>query len=367
MNQSPNYAVAVNVSKGRPETWPRWRYDNHVAIELRPFAPMRVPRHVGITLIKKFRQVRYMLPDQFKAKFGYKPPILIGRSMGIGDILMLEPSLRALAAEGWAVHFACMKASTRQDFTDLVRYHPKLERVLTCSANKMPEGVDIAAKVNLNMKVEIMKGAQWRTPRSLLFSQLLGVTIRKKHPLLKLNPAWNRKAARLIPEGAIGVCVETSSEHRNYMHTDALVEELANRGHKVVLLHHAKVCNVKHENVIDLQGVLTVGQLCAVIKRCAAVVSPDSGPMHIAMTLRTPVVAIEGPTPPAVYHWNYEKSPKRVLQKDLKCKGCWHRGKFAQCIEHGYHDHECMDWPVEEVADAAEEMAGVREMAGATA
>jgi ADP-heptose:LPS heptosyltransferase len=49
----------------------------------------------------------------------------------------------------------------------------------------------------------------------------------------------------------------------------------------------------------SLQGQLSLGCLAAAITRCAAFVSGDTGPMHVAVAVGTPVVALHGPTDPA--------------------------------------------------------------------
>ena len=49
----------------------------------------------------------------------------------------------------------------------------------------------------------------------------------------------------------------------------------------------------------SLQGHLSLGCLAAACTRCAAFVSGDTGPMHVAVAVGTPVVALHGPTDPA--------------------------------------------------------------------
>ena len=52
---------------------------------------------------------------------------------------------------------------------------------------------------------------------------------------------------------------------------------------------------------IDLGGRLTVAGLVGVLERARAVVSNDSGPMHVARALRTPTLAIFGSTDPGQF------------------------------------------------------------------
>jgi heptosyltransferase II len=75
------------------------------------------------------------------------------------------------------------------------------------------------------------------------------------------------------------------------------------------------------EKVIDLAGKLTLKQLAAFIKRCRVFVSNDSGPMHIAVAGKVPVVAIFGPTTRELGFYPYG-SGNVVIEKDLPCRPC---------------------------------------------
>ena len=70
----------------------------------------------------------------------------------------------------------------------------------------------------------------------------------------------------------------------------------------------------------------TLKQLGAILRRCAAVITNDSGPMHIAAALGVPVVAIFGPTNPLLQ--GPVGSPSLILRKEsLDCLGC----NFTEC------------------------------------
>lgn len=61
--------------------------------------------------------------------------------------------------------------------------------------------------------------------------------------------------------------------------------------------------------------------LAAMLKRCSAMVTNDSGPMHIAASMGTPIVAIFGPTRPELQGPVNERN--MIIRKDdLDCLGC---------------------------------------------
>jgi lipopolysaccharide heptosyltransferase I len=79
-----------------------------------------------------------------------------------------------------------------------------------------------------------------------------------------------------------------------------------------------------NNTIIDLSGRTTLKELVALIDGAKAVVSNDSGPMHIAAALNKPVVALFGPTDPAKtgpYGWQKHKNMK-VIRTTVPCSPC---------------------------------------------
>lgn len=56
--------------------------------------------------------------------------------------------------------------------------------------------------------------------------------------------------------------------------------------------------NLKKGDYIDTSGRTTIKQMAAIIKECDLFISHDSGPMHIAAAVQTPIIALFGPTNP---------------------------------------------------------------------
>jgi lipopolysaccharide heptosyltransferase I len=86
---------------------------------------------------------------------------------------------------------------------------------------------------------------------------------------------------------------------------------------------------------VRLAGETTLGELAALIRRAAACITNDSGPMHLAVALDRPVVSVFGPTDP-VWAGPYRRD-RAVLRADLPCSPCYLR-RLSQCP----YDHACM-------------------------
>lgn len=75
---------------------------------------------------------------------------------------------------------------------------------------------------------------------------------------------------------------------------------------------------------IDLSGKTTVSQLASLLKRCTLFISNDSGPVHIASCVGTPVVDIFGRNEPGLSptRWGPLGKDDVVLHKEVGCIEC---------------------------------------------
>lgn len=74
---------------------------------------------------------------------------------------------------------------------------------------------------------------------------------------------------------------------------------------------------------VDITGKTTLKQLALIIKNAKIVVAGDTGPMHLAAALQTPVIALFGPTDPKRNGPYGEEHI--VLTTGRICHGCWQR------------------------------------------
>lgn len=85
--------------------------------------------------------------------------------------------------------------------------------------------------------------------------------------------------------------------------------------------------------VVDLCGSLDLLTLAAVLEKLDVYISGDTGPMHLAAAVGTPVVGIFGPSDPARYAPG--GSRHRVVRVDLPCSPCNRiRQPPARCAGH---------------------------------
>ena len=74
-----------------------------------------------------------------------------------------------------------------------------------------------------------------------------------------------------------------------------------------------------HSVSMNCAGLLTVGELIALFERTAVFLTNDTGPMHLAASVGTPVVALFGPESPEFYA---PAGTTRVIYKRISCSPC---------------------------------------------
>lgn len=84
-----------------------------------------------------------------------------------------------------------------------------------------------------------------------------------------------------------------------------------------------------HERPLNLVGQTSLTQLAALLKRADLLISGDSGPMHMAGAVGTPLVAIHGPTDPALSGPVSQHAV--VLRSDIWCSPCYQARDTADC------------------------------------
>lgn len=132
-------------------------------------------------------------------------------------------------------------------------------------------------------------------------------------PLIGLNPAAGR-AVKEWPAARFAAAASRLSEQMEA--TFVLLGSAAERPHAEVVTRALPAGS----RAIDLVGKAPLVDLAAILERMALLITGDTGPMHLAAAVGTPVLAIFGPSDPRRYAPRHTRST--VVHADLWCRPC---------------------------------------------
>ena len=169
-----------------------------------------------------------------------------------------------------------------------------------------------------------------------------------------------RDGSRLValaPGGARNVARDNPLRRWPLDRYRQLARLLSERGYRIVLVGDSSDEWVRAAfdsvGVLDLVGRTDLQTLVALFRRCAAVVTHDSGPLHLARLAPARVVALFGPTPPSVFFRPAATAAVLWPGAALPCAPCYDGRDFAACA-----DNRCM-----QMIETAEVLARVVELA----
>jgi lipopolysaccharide heptosyltransferase II len=127
-------------------------------------------------------------------------------------------------------------------------------------------------------------------------------------------------------------------------HWIALVRRLVEAGNDVIVLGGPQdlaigeaVAAAGGESAATAAGAFDLPGSAALLKRTRALVSGDTGLMHLATAVETPVVALFGPTVEQFGFFPY-RAKSAVLQRELSCRPCSAHGGPRCPLKH----HRCL-------------------------
>jgi heptosyltransferase I len=97
-----------------------------------------------------------------------------------------------------------------------------------------------------------------------------------------------------------------------------------------------EICVGMKQSALRFDGRTTLKTLAAVYRMACAVISTDTGPMHLAAAVETPVVALFGPTAP--WRTGPHGIEHTVLRVGLDCSPCFRK----RCLTTRYEAMACM-------------------------
>ena len=144
--------------------------------------------------------------------------------------------------------------------------------------------------------------------------QSVGVDL-KKQTVIGINPGAAYGSAKCwLPERFKSVT------YRLLEHPDYVILYFADAAGSPLVDH---ICQGMPDRVINLAGKTSLRDLMALVQQCKAFLTNDSGPMHIAAALKTPLVALFGSTSDIKTGPSYGIA--KVIHKHVECSPCYKR------------------------------------------
>lgn len=182
------------------------------------------------------------------------------------------------------------------------------------------------------------KGEKHERDYNLDVIKNLGVPIIHREIRLYTGKAEDQRVKRLLEEyhidrGRRVVALHPLSSCPSRRWAASNYSQLAQR---VIRQYHALVMIIGGERisisvpdvdpacVVNVSGMLTVGELAVLTKHFAVLVSNDSGPVHVAVGVKTPCVVLFGRNQPGLspQRWGPLGKDDRVIKKDTGCQEC---------------------------------------------
>ena len=317
------------------------------------------------------------------------PHILVVRFSAIGDILLITPLLRALRARypaGW------ITALTKEQYVPLLSHNPNVNEVIGIGVGESVRQVaerlrrarythrlDLHGSLR-SLALRRLVPGRWTTyskrrlARALLiitkrdfyhaevpvaeryFEAALSLDVQPDgtSPDLFLAPearddasSWLTRVGAGEPGSLMAIAPGAAHATKRWPveHWIELTRRITSTGASVVVLGGAEDATIAKAvvagagpRVFTAAGELGLQQTGALLQRASALISGDTGVMHMATAVGTPVVALFGPTVRQFGFFPYRARRATVVERDLGCRPCTAQGSSRCPLGH----HRCM-------------------------
>jgi lipopolysaccharide heptosyltransferase II len=316
------------------------------------------------------------------------PNILAVRFSSIGDILLTTPLLRAIRQRHRDARITVL---TKEPYVPLLSHNPHVDRVVALGpgrplrslasvlrSDSFTHRLDLHGSLR-SRALRVLVPGRWtsypkhRIARALLIrtkqdryrdrrpvaeryfsaARNLGVAPDGGPPDFFLAEESERKAADWLAGSGLGpglplIAVAPGAAHATKRwpleHWRALLSQVVAAGWSAAIVGGPGDIPLAESlagrglaRVASAAGALDLQATGALLRRSAAVVSGDTGVMHMATAVGTPVVALYGPTVRQFGFFPYTRRAS-VLERPLGCRPCTSQGSARCPLGH----HRCM-------------------------
>ena len=198
--------------------------------------------------------------------------------------------MQALLRSGVTAYFS--RAPERIGFADVRREMSFLfvnRRVCPNGRHDVDRYLTMAEVLGAPRSRAIWPELTW--PEDEAVADTLLQTVPTGHPLIALNPGASASYRRWPAERFVQAAARI---HQRHAVGFVVVGSTAESG------LCQRVCDQASVPITNLAGRTSLPQLAAVLRRCTCMLTADTGPMHLAVAVGTRVVALMGPTDPAL-------------------------------------------------------------------
>ena len=312
--------------------------------------------------------------------FSKKAPqsVLLMRFSSIGDMLLLTPALEALAT-AWPQ--TCIYLATKKKMLPLLKYNPHIdkifileegERLISFARRIATQHPQCILDLHNKMRSKFLRLYFWRIPslvwQNRSWQDYLPLPLLKKdfHSRVffanRYHMAVEKLVGRPLPRGYLRYHLKNTEKNmvRNILinkqinlqkklvaiapgslwetkrwpveYFSKLVQRACKEGVQIILLGGPSDQEIGRQIQADVPGTInfcgktSLRESAALLSYCDALVSNDSGPMHIARGLCIPVLVFFGSTDPNMF----DLKEHTLLYSSQDCAPCGFNGR-AKC------------------------------------
>lgn len=259
-------------------------------------------------LWRRISHISQILRWQTKGILGIPRQLIVETCWRLGDEIMALPIYSALHKAYPNDHITALC-----NYPDILRDHPAIDRIAIPSERATIE--------QMADRYLLLRGADRTQYRIACYAQMAGIPIPSERPRLQYQD-WTTNLLTTVPKPFLAIATGASWPIKRWPmeNWQELCHHLIKTGYGLVELGQA---GEAIEVGVDLTGRTSVGEAARILHAAQLLICCDSGLMHVALAAGTPVLALFGPTDPAILV--RDEPAFHVVQSQEGCSGCWNR------------------------------------------